>query len=219
MQGTSRSTLTLFWFLLLVMLGIQIRADASVVPSLLLALVLLTGGIGIPVAHKRMRKPCYTWETVHLLEKVHSVSLERGFLDKKRFFDTAITIDLGGFVIPFAAACYISITSPNLASLEIGIIMVALTHIVAAFHDGFGIKLPGYIGIVPILLALLLSPDETATVAFVAGVAGILIGLCTVFFAIDYEQHGSARISLGGAGSFQAIYITMLLAVLINTIV
>ena len=219
MQGTSRSILILFWFLILMVLGIQIRADASVLPSLMLALVLLTGGIEIPIAHKRMRKPCYTLETVHLLEKLYSVSLERGFFDKKRFFDTVVTINLGGFVIPFAAACYLSIISPNLASLEICIIMIALTHTMAVFHDGFGIKLPAYIGIVPLMLALLLSPDETAMVAFIAGVYGILIGLCTVFFAIDYEQHGSARISLGGAGSFQAIYITMLLAVLINTVI
>jgi len=44
MQGTSRKTLVLFWFLLLALIGIRIRADASVLPPLLLALVLLTGG-------------------------------------------------------------------------------------------------------------------------------------------------------------------------------
>ncbi|NOQ29396.1 MAG: DUF1614 domain-containing protein [Methanosarcinales archaeon] len=215
MQGTSRKTLVLFWFLLLALIGIRIRADASVLPPLLLALVLLTGGIDIPIVHKRMRKPVYTWESVHLLEKIFSVSLE-DFFDKKRFFDTAITANLGGFVIPLVCAGYLGVTHPNLASLEICIVMIAVTPIMATFYGGFGIKIPDYIGVVPLLLALLLAPDDAAMVMFVAGVAGVLIGLCTVLGTIDAEREGCARISLGGAGSFHAVYITMLLAMLID---
>jgi len=215
MQGTSRKTLFLFWFLLLALIGIRIRADASVLPLLLLALVLLTGSIDIPIAHRRMRKPVYTRESVHLLEKIFSVSLE-DFFDKKRFFDTAITVNLGGFVIPLACACYLGITHPNLATLEICIVMIAVTHIMATFYGGFGIKIPDYIGVVPLLLALLLAPDDAAIVMFVAGVAGILIGLFTVLGTIDVEREGCARISLGGAGSFHAVYVMMLLAMLID---
>lgn len=217
MQGTNRKTLVLFWFLLLALIGIRIRADTSVLPSLLLALVLLTGGIDIPIVHKRMRKPVYTWESVHLLEKIFSVSLE-DFFDDKRFFDTAITVNLGGFVIPLACACYLGVTYPNLASLEICIVMIAVTHIMATFHDGFGIKIPDYIGVVPLLFALLLVPDDAAMVMFVAGVSGVLIGLCTVLGTIDAEREGCARISLGGAGSFQAVYVMMLLAMLLDVV-
>ena len=218
MRGANHTTLILFWIIVLIITGVQIRAGASILPSCLLAIVLLTGGIEIPVAHKRMRKPDYTREAVHLLEEIYSVPLERDFHEKKRFFDTIITINLGGFVIPFVAACYLGVTSPNLASIEIGIIMIAVTHIVAVFQDGVGIKLPDYIGIVPLTLALLLASGETATVAFAAGVTGILIGLCTVLGAIDPERQGSARISIGGAGSFQAIYVTMCFAVLASLI-
>ncbi len=219
MRGTNHSTLILFWIIILIIIGIQIRAGASILPSYLLALVLLTGGIEIPVAHKRMRKPCYTTEAVHLLEEIYLVPLERNFSEKKRFFDTIITINLGGFVIPFVAACYLGVVSPNLASIEIGIIMIAVTHTMAVFQNGVGIKLPDYIGIVPLALALLLAPGEVATVTFVTGVTGILIGLCTVLGTIDTERQGSARISIGGAGSFQAVYVTMCFAILASLLI
>ncbi|KAF5411863.1 MAG: hypothetical protein C5S47_02715 [Candidatus Methanogasteraceae archaeon] len=215
MQGTNRKTLVLFWFLLLALIGIRIRADASILPPLLLAVMLLTGGIDIPIAHKRMRKPVYIWESVHLLEKIFSVSLE-DFFDKKRFFDTAITVNLGGFVIPLASACCLGVAYPDLAMLEICIVIIAVTHIMATFYSGFGIKIPDYIGVVPLLFALLLAPDDAAMVMFVAGVAGVLIGLCTVLGTIDAEREGCARISLGGAGSFHAVYIMVLLAMLLD---
>ena len=217
MQGISRKTSFLFWFLLLALIGIRIRADASVLPPFLLALMLLTGGIEIPIAHRRMRKPAYTGECVRLIEKIFSVSLE-DFFDKKRFFDTAITVNLGGFLIPLACAGYLSLTYPNLASLEICIVMIAATHIMATFYSGFGIKIPDYIGVVPLLLALLLAPDDAAMVMFVSGVSGVLIGLCTVLGTIDAEREGCISISLGGAGSFHAVYIMMLLAMLLDVV-
>jgi len=215
MQGTSRKTLVLFWFLLLALIGIRIRADASILPPLLLTVVLLTGGIDIPIAHKRMRKPVYTWESVCLLEKIFSVSLE-DFFDEKSFFNTVITVNLGGFVIPLACACYLGVTHPDLAMLEICVVVIAVTHIMATFYSGFGIKIPDYIGLVPLLFALLLAPDDTAMVMFVAGVSGVLIGLCTVLGRIDAEREGCSRISLGGAGSFHAVYVLMLLAMLVD---
>ena len=217
MQGTSRKTSVLFWFLLLALIGIRIRADTSLLPPLLLAIMLLTGSIDIPIAKIRMRKPAHSWESVHLLEKIFSVSLE-DFFDKKRFFNTAITVNLGGFAIPLACACYLGVTRPNLASLEICIVMIAVTHIMATFYDGFGIKIPDYIGVVPLLFALLLAPDDAAMVMFVAGVSGVLIGLCTVLGTIDAEREGCARISLGGAGSFHAVYVMMLLAMLLDVV-
>jgi len=218
MRGVNRTTLILLWVLLATIIGIQIRTGASVLLSCLLVFVLLTGGIDIPIAKKRMRKPGYTREAVHLLEDVYSVPLEQDFSDNKRFFETVIAINLGGFVIPFAAACAIGAMSPNLAGIEIGIVMIAVTHIVATFREGVGIVLPDPLCVLPLVLALLLSPEDVVNVAISAGVIGILIGLCTVLAAIDSEREGSARISLGGAGSFRAVYLTILLAVLASLI-
>lgn len=222
MRGIDRPTLIFFWTLIFIMIGIQIRAGTDIMLVImlacLLAIVLLTAGIEIPVARKRMRKPSYTMETVHLLEEMYSIPLERDFSDRKRFFETIVTINLGGFVIPLATACYLGVTHPDVASIEIGIVMIAVTHVMASFRDGVGIRIPSYIGIFPLALALLLAPDEVAYVAFAAGVSGILIGLCTVLGATNTERHGSARISIGGAGNFKAVYITMLLAVLIDAL-
>ena len=218
MRGTDRSTMTLFWALVLLIAGIRILAGESVVPACLLAIVLLTSGIEIPVARKRMRKPGYTVESVNLLEEIYSVELERDFSDKLRFFNTAITLNLGGFLIPLAAALYLGIIHPNLASVEICIITIAVIYIMATFREGIGLVLPGYSGVVPLALSILLAPGDVAAATFTAGVCGILIGLCAALSSINTEQQGSPMISLGGAGSFQAIYMTMVLAALVSLI-
>ncbi len=218
MRGTDRSTMTLFWALVLLIAGIRILAGESVVPACLLAIVLLTSGIEIPVARKRMRKPGYRIESVNLLEEIYSVELERDFSDKKRFFNTTIMLNLGGFLIPLAAALYLGVTHQNLASVEICIITIAVIYIMTTFRDGIGLVLPGYIGVVPLALSILLAPGDVAAATFTAGVCGILIGLCAALSSINTEQQGSPMISLGGAGSFQAIYMTMVLAALVSLI-
>ena len=218
MRGTDRSTMTLFWALILLIAGIRILAGESVVPACLLAIVLLTSGIEIPVARKRMRKPGYRIESVNLLEEIYSVELERDFSDKKRFFNTTIMLNLGGFLIPLAAALYLGIMHPNLASVEICIITIAVIYIMATFREGIGLVLPGYSGVVPFALSILLAPGDVAAATFTAGVCGILIGLCAALSSINTEQQGSPMISLGGAGSFQAIYMTMVLAALVSLI-
>jgi len=210
--------MTLFWALILLIAGIRILAGESVVPACLLAIVLLTSGIEIPVARKRMRKPDYTVESVNLLEEIYSVELERDFSDKLRFFNTAITLNLGGFLIPLATALYFGITHPNLASVEICIITIAVIYIITTFREGIGLVLPGYSGVVPFALSILLAPSDIAAATFTAGVCGILIGLCAALSSINTEQQGSPMISLGGAGSFQAIYMTMVLAALVSLI-
>ena len=218
MRGIDRSTLTLFWALVLLIAGIQVRTGESVMPACLLAIVLLTSSIEIPVARKRMQKPHYMPESVNLLEEIYSVELEQDFSDKLRFFNTMITLNLGGFLIPLAAALYLIVMRPNLASIEICIITIAVTYIMTTFRDGVGLILHGYIGIVPFMLSILLAPGDVAVATFTAGVCGILIGLCAALHSINTEQQGSPMISLGGAGSFQAIYVTMVLASLVSLI-
>lgn len=218
MRGTDRSTMTLFWALVLLIAGIWILAGESVVPACLLAIVLLTSGIDIPVARKRMRKPSYAPESVNLLEEIYSVELERDFSDKLRFFNTTITLNLGGFLIPLASAVYLGVMRPNLASVEICIVTIAVVYIMATFRDGVGLVLPGYIGIVPLALSILLAPGDVAAATFTAGVCGTLIGLCAALSSINTEQQGSPMISLGGVDNFQAIYVTMVLAALVSLI-
>jgi len=218
MRGIDRSTMILFWALILIIAGIRILAGESVVPACLLAIVLLASGVEIPVARKRMRKPGYTAGSVNLLERIYSVELERDFSDKKRFFNTTITLNLGGFLIPLVAALYLGITHPNLASVEVCIITIAVIYLLTTFRDGIGLVIPGYSGIVPLALSILLAPGDVATVTFTAGVCGILIGLCAALSSIDTEHQGSPWISLGGAGSFQATYLAIVLAALVSSI-
>jgi uncharacterized membrane protein len=82
--------------------------------------------------------------------------------------------------------------------------------------NGVGVVIPEYIGIIPIPFALITSPSETATITFIAGIGGILLGVITTAITFNKEKYGSAYINIGGAGSFKAIYATALIASLIS---
>jgi uncharacterized membrane protein len=61
------------------------------------------------------------------------------------------------------------------------------------------------------LLALLLAPEDAPPVAFVAGVAGPLIGADLLHLkAIDRVQSG--MMSIGGAGTFDGIVLSGIIA-------
>jgi uncharacterized membrane protein len=70
-------------------------------------------------------------------------------------------------------------------------------------------------GLVPALiaavLALLLAPDQAAPVAFVAGVAGPLIG-ADLLHLKDIEKSAVGIASIGGAGTFDGIVLSGIVA-------
>jgi uncharacterized membrane protein len=46
--------------------------------------------------------------------------------------------------------------------------------------------------------------------------AGILLGVIALTVTFNKEKYGSAYLNIGGAGSFKAIYITVLIASLLS---
>ena len=188
-----------------------------IVLFILMAAMLLLSFAEIPIYNIRTKKPELSDEKKELLSEFYSVPLademEGG---DKLIFNTPITLNLGGFILPVILAAYVAFNNPGFAALEIMLIIIVATHLLSEIKAGIGIVIPNYIGLITIPFALILDPGNAATVVLVAGVFGILIGVITSIFNINENTDGSPYINLGGAGSFKAVYVTVLIATLLT---
>ena len=107
----------------------------------------------------------------------------------------------------------------DLAFLEIAAIMIILTYFLSEFIDNIGVSVPQYIGLFIIPLAYILAPTNAAVVIFAGGFVGIVLGVFASICAMNRERQGSAYLCIGGVGSFQAVFVTALLAVVIGSMV
>ncbi len=184
---------------------------------IMLLLMLATRNIEIPVSSIRTRKPELLLQHAFILEKIYSVPVPQELITpKERVFDTKITINFAGVIIPLLAIVYLLLTGPITTSLEIALIITVITFLASEMIDGVGIEVPDYIGLLSLPLALLLSIENIESVIFVSSVVGILAGCIASLLTIDREKNGSAYISIGGVGSFRAIYTITLIASLMS---
>lgn len=132
--------------------------------------------------------------------------------------ETIVAVNVGGCLIPTGLAVYelVHIAAlGNHALLVTGLVSLVNTivcYAVARPIKGVGIVLPG---LVPALLAaglaLLLAPGAAAPIAFVAGVAGPLIG-ADLLHLREIERSQTGLISIGGAGTFDGIVLSGIVA-------
>ncbi|WP_292463792.1 DUF1614 domain-containing protein [Methanolobus sp.] len=186
---------------------------------LIVMLILMLAGsfIEIPVTTIRSIKNEQLSRFAPIIEEIYAVPLTSELNNgKERVFDTKITLNLGGFVIPGIAILYLLLTQPNNTALEIMLIIIVAVTFLSEIVNGIGTVVPEYIGILAIPFALLISPHETAPITFIAGIGGILIGIIALTFTFNKEKYGSAYLNIGGAGSFKAVYVTALIASLFS---
>lgn len=131
---------------------------------------------------------------------------------------TKIVVNVGGGLVPVAFSFYL------LANNGIPLPQLVLaTAIVAAVAYGFSRPIPGFgigmpILIAPLaaaLVALVLGGEHQAPVAYIAGTMGVLIG-ADLLRIPDIRHLGAPVASIGGAGTFDGIFMTGLVAVLLT---
>ncbi|MDG6244167.1 MAG: DUF1614 domain-containing protein [Methanolobus sp.] len=184
---------------------------------IILLLILAGSFIEIPIARIRSRKPEQLTRYAPVLEDIYSVPIVKELnIGKQRVFDTTLTMNIGGAVIPALATIYLLLTQPNNTALQIMLIVVVGAILLSEMRAGVGIIIPGYIGLIAVPFSLIIDPENAAVVTFIAGVGGILIGNAISALTFNRERTGSAFISIGGAGSFRAIYVTTIIAALVS---
>ncbi|SFM65938.1 DUF1614 domain-containing protein [Methanolobus profundi] len=188
------------------------------IPLAIILFAMLAGSIiEIPFAKIRSKKPEQLFKYAPILEDIYSVPIVKELpIGKQRVFNTTLTINFGGAIIPSLAVIYLLLTQPNNTALEIMLIVVVAVTMLSEMMGGIGTVIHEYIGIIALPFALIVEPENAATIMFIAGVGGILAGNIISVATFNKERTGSAFISIGGAGSFKAIYVTTIVATLIS---
>jgi uncharacterized membrane protein len=135
-----------------------------------------------------------------------------------RSHETVLAVNVGGALIPTALSLYL-ISKINFG-VGLPILLVVLTVVVnrlARPVRGLGIGVPG---LVPPLVAalgayLLCPPELRAPCAYIASTMGILIGADLLNLG-QIRHMGAPVASIGGAGTFDAIFLSGIIAVLLS---
>lgn len=132
---------------------------------------------------------------------------------------TVIAINLGGAVIPVILSIYLIVKNRLFLGsvLAVGIVTVVV-HLVAYPVPGVGIAAPMFIPpLVAAVVALLISRQHAAPLAYIAGSLGTLIGADLLNLS-RIQGLGAPVASIGGAGKFDGIFMTGLIAVLLASL-
>jgi uncharacterized membrane protein len=164
--------------------------------------------------------PIHTFESRQLVgEQVVSYFGMRFRVPRQERAQVSIlAVNVGGALIPLALSVYL-ISQINFG-LSLPILLVVVTLVVnrlARPVRGMGIGVPG---LVPPLVAalgayLLCPPELRAPCAYIASTMGILIGADLLNLG-QIRQLGAPVASIGGAGTFDAIFLSGIIAVLLS---
>lgn len=130
---------------------------------------------------------------------------------------TLIAINVGGGLIPIAFSLYlISHNQLPLTEVIVAVTLVAmLSHLVSRPVRGLGIGMPIFVApISAALIAMAFDSAHSAPLAYVCGTLGVLIGADIARLG-DIRRMGVAVASIGGAGTFDGIFITGIVATLL----
>jgi len=132
---------------------------------------------------------------------------------------TIIAVNLGGAVIPVILSIYLAARNKLYlrSVLAVGIVTAAV-NIMSYPVPGIGIAEPMFIPpLVTAVVALVVSREHAAPLAYIAGSLGTLIG-ADLLNLHKIQGLGAPVASIGGAGKFDGIFLTGLIAVLLASL-
>ena len=129
---------------------------------------------------------------------------------------TILAVNVGGAIIPVCLAIYLIVRKQLYVEASIGVLIVtALVHFLASPVPGVGISVPTMLPpIAAAIVAILLSWKQSAALAYITGTLGTLIGADLLNLAV-LPTLGGPVASIGGAGTFDGVFLTGILAMLL----
>jgi uncharacterized membrane protein len=129
---------------------------------------------------------------------------------------TVVAINVGGALLPVLLSIYLFVRTGLHGRMLLGTAVVAaVTHAFARIVPGVGIALPMFIPpLAAALVGLVLSWRRAPPVAYVAGSMGTLIGADLLNLG-RLADLGAPVLSIGGAGTFDGVFLTGIIAGLI----
>jgi uncharacterized membrane protein len=172
----------------------------------LLFLSLVGSGVNIPVA-KLPSKDVLSDQEITFFGMRYIVP------PVQKWTRTVVAINVGGAVIPTLLSLYLLVKNGLYVQGLVGVAIVTIiVHWMARPVKGVGIAVPIFIPpLVAASVALLLSQESAPALAYIAGTMGTLIGADL----LNFGKIQGLGASIGGAGTFDGIFLTGILAVLL----
>lgn len=128
-----------------------------------------------------------------------------------------VALNVGGGLIPVSFSLYLLAHNP-LPPVQVVLavaIVTAVCYSVSRPIPHLGIGMPVFIApITAALVAVILLPKESAPLAYICGTIGVLVG-ADLLRLKDVRRLGAPVASIGGAGTFDGVFITGIVAVLL----
>lgn len=129
-----------------------------------------------------------------------------------------VAVNTGGCLIPIAFSLYLLNQTPVtvLEAVQAISFVTLISYLFSRPIHGLGIGMP--ILVAPLsaaLIAIGLNPEGSAPLAYIGGTMGVLIG-ADLLRLNDIRRMGPPVAAIGGAGTFDGIFITGIVAVLLT---
>jgi uncharacterized membrane protein len=133
---------------------------------------------------------------------------------------TVLAVNVGGAVIPTLMSSYLMFRYQLWGKAMIAVVAIAIIiHSLATPVQGLGIAVPVFAPVIAtVILAFILSREYAAPLAYIGGSMRTLIG-ADLTNLDKIGGLGASVASIGGAGTFDGIFLTGILAVLLAGIV
>lgn len=130
---------------------------------------------------------------------------------------TTIAMNVGGCMVPIIFSLFLLLNNP----LPILDVLLAITLVSATSYfssrpiPGIGIGMPFLVApLIAAAAALLINTELSAPLAYIGGTLGVLIG-ADLLRLKDIRRMGTPVAAIGGAGTFDGIFITGIVAVIL----
>ncbi|KYK31654.1 MAG: DUF1614 domain-containing protein [Theionarchaea archaeon] len=140
---------------------------------------------------------------------------------ERRIVRTVIAANVGGAVIPVLISVFLIVKFPQMfIPIVIGTtICVVVSYTFSKPIPGMGIAMPVFLApltsaVVAVVLSILFPETMRTVIAYTSGVLGVLIGADLLNLG-KIKKLGAPTASIGGAGTFDGIFLTGILAVLL----
>lgn len=173
---------------------------------------LVGSAINIPVYTMKVRKPVTVTRPRFFMGFIYPETKK-----EYRVTKSTIAVNFGGALVPIFISLYLIFNFPNLLLhfiIGVGIIS-SISYYIAKPVPGVGITMPLFIPpILAAIIAFILPGGPATVIAYVSGVLGVLLG-ADILNLTKTAKLGSEVMSIGGAGTFDGIFLTGIVAVLL----
>jgi uncharacterized membrane protein len=213
------SALAIVWFVVVAWIQVRafrfasLRIGLSPAAAIILLLASLAGSyLNIPIAELPERQ-IVTGQVISFFGMAYVVPMVHDWPG------TVIAVNVGGAIIPGLLSLYLFVRHRLWLRAPIAVAVVAgVCHWLAEPVPGLGIALPVFVPpLSAAAVALILSPRKAPAIAYIAGSVGCLVGADLLNLG-RVQGLGAPVASIGGAGTFDGIFLTGVLAVLLASI-